>query len=211
MGIRMIDYSIFLWKSPLKEDAVEMAYAKNQVRKVLTFDDFVKHISDHNGVFTRGTVKGVVSDTCSCLVEQLLMGNKVQFGELGIFSISITCEPAATLKEFSEDNIKEVNILFNPGEDFENLRSKAEFNLVASRAVQAATIKAVKANETTVDLEAVKKKPNSTEDDTNMPSGDSGSTPSGGSTTPSGGSGSTDTENPDKGTEGSGDGPSEMN
>lgn len=202
MGNSMIDYSIFLWKIPLKEDAVEMAYAKNQVRKVLTFDEFVKHISDHNGVFTRGTVKGVVSDTCACLVEQLLMGNKVQFGELGIFSISITCEPAATLKEFSEDNIKEVNILFNPGEDFENLRSKAEFNLVASRAVQAATIKAVKANETSVDLEAAKKKPNSTEDGDNKPSGDGGNTPStGGSTpsdggsTPSGGSGSDGTGN----------------
>ncbi len=187
MGNSMIDYSIFLWKSPLKEDAVEMAYAKNQVRKVLTFDEFVKHISDHNGVFTRGTVKGVVSDTCACLVEQLLMGNKVQFGELGIFSISITCEPAATLKEFSEDNIKEVNILFNPGEDFENLRSKAEFNLVASRAVQAATIKAVKANETSVDLEAAKKKPNSTEDGDNKPSGDGGNTPSTGGSTPSDG------------------------
>ena len=85
MGKRMIDYSIFMWKSPLVQDAVEMAYAKNQVRKVLTFDEFVKHISDHNGVFTRGTVKGVVSDTCACLVEQLLLGNKVQFGELGIF------------------------------------------------------------------------------------------------------------------------------
>lgn len=187
MGNSMIDYSIFLWKSPLKEDAVEMAYAKNQVRKVLTFDEFVKHISDHNGVFTRGTVKGVVSDTCACLVEQLLMGNKVQFGELGIFSISITSEPAATLKEFSEDNIKEVNILFNPGEDFENLRSKAEFNLVASRAVQSATIKAVKANETIVDLEAAKKKPNSTEDGGNKPSGDGGDTPTGGGSTPSGG------------------------
>jgi len=186
----MIDYSIFMWKSPLKEDAVEMAYAKNQVRKVLTFDEFVKHISDHNGVFTRGTVKGVVSDTCSCLVEQLLMGNKVQFGELGIFSISITSEPAATLKEFSEDNIKEVNILFNPGEDFENLRSKAEFNLVASRAVQAATIKAVKENETTVDLEAAKKKANSTDKDDNKPSGDGGDTPTGGNTPTGGGSGS---------------------
>lgn len=197
----MIDYSIFLWKSPLKEDAVEMAYAKNQVRKVLTFDDFVKHISDHNGVFTRGTVKGVVSDTCACLVEQLLMGNKVQFGELGIFSISITCEPAATLKEFSEDNIKEVNILFNPGEDFENLRSKAEFNLVASRAVQAATIKAVKANETNVDLEAVKKKPTSSGNGDSKPSG--GSTPSGGTpsegNTPSGGEGSENSGNTDNG------------
>lgn len=197
----MIDYSIFLWKSPLKEDAVEMAYAKNQVRKVLPFDDFVKHISDHNGVFTRGTVKGVVSDTCACLVEQLLMGNKVQFGELGIFSISITCEPAATLKEFSEDNIKEVNILFNPGEDFENLRSKAEFNLVASRAVQAATIKAVKANETNVDLEAVKKKPTSSGNGDSKPSG--GSTPSGGTpsegNTPSGGEGSENSGNTDSG------------
>lgn len=184
----MIDYSIFMWKSPLKEDAVEMAYAKNQVRKVLTFDEFVKHISDHNGVFTRGTVKGVVSDTCSCLVEQLLMGNKVQFGELGIFSISITSEPAATLKEFSEDNIKEVNILFNPGEDFENLRSKAEFNLVASRAVQAATIKAVKANETSVDLEAAKKKNDSSDN-----SGNEDKKPSDGNSTPTGGDTGTDT------------------
>lgn len=184
----MIDYSIFMWKSPLKEDAVEMAYAKNQVRKVLTFDEFVKHISDHNGVFTRGTVKGVVSDTCSCLVEQLLMSNKVQFGELGIFSISITSEPAATLKEFSEDNIKEVNILFNPGEDFENLRSKAEFNLVASRAVQAATIKAVKANETSVDLEAAKKKNDSSDN-----SGNEDKKPSDGNSTPVGGDTGTDT------------------
>lgn len=184
----MIDYSIFMWKSPLKEDAVEMAYAKNQVRKVLTFDEFVKHISDHNGVFTRGTVKGVVSDTCSCLVEQLLMGNKVQFGELSIFSISITSEPAATLKEFSEDNIKEVNILFNPGEDFENLRSKAEFNLVASRAVQAATIKAVKANETSVDLEAAKKKNDSSDN-----SGNEDKKPSDGNNTPTGGDTGTDT------------------
>ena len=184
----MIDYSIFMWKSPLKEDAVEMAYAKNQVRKVLTFDELVKHISDHNGVFTRGTVKGVVSDTCACLVEQLLMGNKVQFGELGIFSISITSEPAATLKEFSEDNIKEVNILFNPGEDFENLRSKAEFNLVASRAVQAATIKAVKANETSVDLEAAKKKNDSSDN-----SGNEDKKPSDGNSTPAGGNTDTDT------------------
>ena len=145
----MINYSTYMWKSPLDETAKEQAYAKNQVTKVMSFDDFVKHISDHNGVFTRGTVKGVVSDTCSCLVEQLLNGYKVQFGELGIFSISITCEPAATLKDFSSDNIKAVNILFNPGIDFENL--------VTSRAIQAASLKAVKENKDTVDLAALKK------------------------------------------------------
>lgn len=154
----MINYSTFMWKSPLDEDSVEKAYAKNQVSKVMTFDEFVKHIADHNGVFTRGTVKGVVSDTCSCLVEQLLNGNKIQFGELGTFGISITCEPAETLKKFTADNIKEVNILFTPGADFENLRSHAEFVPVASRAAQAATLKAEKAGEGTVDLNAAKGK-----------------------------------------------------
>lgn len=145
-----------MWKSPLDESAVEMAYAKNQVAKVMTFDEFVKHIADHNGVFTRGTVKGVVSDTCSCLVEQLLNGNKVQFGELGTFGISISCEPAESLKAFTATNIKEVNILFTPGEDFENLRSRAEFVPVASRKAQAATLKAEKAGEAIVDLVAAK-------------------------------------------------------
>ena len=156
MGKCMINYSTFLWKSPLDDKATEMAYAKNQVTKVMSFDEFVKHISDHNGVFTRGTVKGVVSDTCSCLVEQLLNGCKVQFGELGIFSISLTCDPAPSLKEFSADNIKVVNLLFTPGADFENLRSKAEFNLVTSRAVQNASIKALKEGADIVDLAALR-------------------------------------------------------
>lgn len=161
----MISYSTFMWKSPLMPDSEEKAYAKNQVNKVLDFDEFVQHISDHNGVFTRGTVKGVVSDTCSCLVEQLLNGNKVQFGELGVFGISITCEPAASLKEFTEGNIKEVNILFSPGPDFENLRSKAEFNLVTSRAIQVASIRALKENKTSVDFEAIKKKADDSKDE----------------------------------------------
>ena len=152
----MINYSTFLWKNPTDEDAVEKAYAKNQVTKVMTFDEFVKHIADHNGVFTRGTVKGVVSDTCSCLVEMLLNGYKVQFGELGVFGISLTCEPADSLDKFTAANIKEVNIVFNPGEDFENLRSRAEFTPVASRIAQAATLKAEKNGETTVDLAAAK-------------------------------------------------------
>lgn len=193
-----------MWKSPLDDKAPEMAYAKNQVTKVMSFDEFVKHISDHNGVFTRGTVKGVVSDTCSCLVEQLLNGNKVQFGELGIFSISITCDPAPSLKEFTADNIKVVNLLFTPGADFENLRSKAEFNLVASRAVQNASIKALKEGADVVNLAALRSSssnpsPEEPTDPDNTPTGggsdntggseDSG-TDTGGST---GGSGEEDT------------------
>lgn len=156
MGRYMINYSVYLFKNALMEESEEKAYARSQVTKVMSFDEFVKHIAEHNGVFSRGTVKGVVADTCTCLVEQLLAGNKVKFGELGTFSVSIQSEPADSLAEFTAKNIKEVNIVFTPGEDFENLRSKAEFKLVTSRAVQAATLKAVKEGEDMVDLAALR-------------------------------------------------------
>ena len=143
----------------LKPEEPMKAYAKNQVNEIWSLEKFAKHIASHNGVFSRGTVKGVLSDMCECLVEQLLNGNKIQLGELGTFGISISCDPAESLEKFTSKNIKAVNILFAPGEDFENLLHRAEFNPVASRAAQAATLKAEKGNEKTVDLEAAKKKP----------------------------------------------------
>ena len=143
-------------KNPAKPEAPEKAYAKNQVSEIWTLEKFAKHIADHNGVYSRGTVKGVISDMCECLVEQLLNGNKIQLGELGTFGISISSVGADSLDKFTSKNIKAVNILFAPGVDFENLIGRAEFNLVASRSAQAATLKAEKAGETTVDLAAAK-------------------------------------------------------
>lgn len=173
--------------SVMNPEAKAKAYAKNQVNEIWTLEKFAKHIADHNGVYSRGTVKGVLSDMCECLVEQLLNGNKIQLGELGTFGISISSTPAETLEKFTAKNIKAVNILFAPGEDFDNLIGRAEFNLVASRAAQNATLKAEKSNEKTVDLEAAKKKNNASSggaDNSGKPS-----TPDGGGS----GSGSTAT------------------
>ena len=60
------------------------------------------------------------------------------------------------MESFTTANIKAVNIVFTPGEDFENLISRVSFNLVASRVAQAATLKTEKAGGTTVDLEAAR-------------------------------------------------------
>ena len=154
----MIDYSLFLMRNPLKPELPEKAYAKNQVSEIWTLEKFAKHIADHNGVYSRGTVKGVISDMCECLVEQLLNGVKIQMGELGTFGISISSEGADSIEKFTAKNIKAVNILFAPGVDFENLIGRAEFNLVPSRVAQAATLKAEKMMLDTVDLAAAKKK-----------------------------------------------------
>ena len=160
-----------------KEEAPK-AYAKAQVKEVMTFRQFVAHIAEHGG-HKRGQVKGVLSDTCSCLVEQLLEGKKILLDDLGNFWISLTSMGAENCEAFTSKNITGVKIIFTPGEDFENLLGRAEFNLVASRFAQAATLKAEKAGETTVDLAAAKNKvtgPTDPADPTNPDNG-GGSTP----------------------------------
>ena len=191
----MIEYSIYMMGNPIKPEEPQKAYAKNQVREIWDLNKFCKHIASHNAGYSRGMVKAILSDMCDCIVEQLLNGNKIKLGEFGVFSSSINCEGAESLEKFTEENIKSVNIKFNPGVDFENLVDQAEFKLVASRAGQAALLKAEKANETTVDLEAAKKKPTKDDKSDNKPSGDGGDTPN-----PGGGSST------DSGTDGSGDG-----
>lgn len=180
----MIEYSIYMMGNPIKPEEPQKAYAKNQVREIWDLNKFCKHIASHNAGYSRGMVKAILSDMCDCIVEQLLNGNKIKLGEFGVFSISINCEGAESLEKFTEENIK-----FNPGVDFENLVGQAEFKLVASRAGQAALLKAEKANETTVDLEAAKKKPTKDDKSDNKPSGDGGDTPNpGGDSNPGGGS-----------------------
>ena len=191
----MIDYSVYMMRNPLKPELPEKAYAKNQVSEIWPLEKFAKHIADHNGVFSRGTVKGVLSDTCECLVEQLLNGKKVELGELGTFGISLSSEGAPSVKEFSAKNIKAVNILFAPGPDFENLINRAEFNLVTSRAVQAATLSAVKEGMDTVDLTALRKD-NSTETPSGSDPNGSTSNPSGGNENPGSGSDSPSVDEP---------------
>ena len=179
MGKSMINYSVFMLPNPIDNSAAPKAYARAQAKEVMSFRSFIQHIADHGG-YTRGKVKGVLADMCECLVEMLLEGKKVQLDELGNFWISLSCEGAESCEKFTADNIKGVNIVFTPGVDFENLIGKAEFSPVASRAAQAATLKAEKTGAKTVDLEAAKK--NTTSSDVTPTDPDDG-----GSTTPSGG------------------------
>ena len=157
MGNRMINYSVYMLPNQMNKEEAPKAYAKAQVKEVMTFRQFVAHIAEHGG-HKRGQVKGVLSDTCSCLVEQLLEGKKILLDDLGNFWISLTSMGAENCEAFTSKNITGVKIIFTPGEDFENLLGRAEFNLVASRFAQAATLKAEKAGETTVDLAAAKNK-----------------------------------------------------
>ena len=192
-----------MMQNPIHPEKGSLAYAKAQVSEVMSFRKFVQHIAEHGG-YTRGKVKGVISDMCTCLVEMLLEGKKIQLDELGDFWISLSCDGAESCEKFTADNIKAMNIIFTPGVDFENLIAKAEFTPVASRTAQAATLKAEKTGKTSVDLDAAKKKPTSStdEDDNKKPSGDGGTTPAGGGSSSTGGSSSSTGQGSDSDTGG---------
>ena len=177
----------------MKPEEAPKAYAKNQVREIWELDKFCKHIASHNAGYSRGMVKAILSDMCDCLVEQLLNGNKIRLGSLGVFSASISSDGAESVDKFTEDNIKAVNINFNAGKDFENLIGQAEFKLVASRIAQAAVLRAEKKGEGSVDLDAAKKKPAAGKDEGGNTPTDGGDTPNGGGTPSTPGDGGSDT------------------
>lgn len=159
----MLNYSVFSMMNPMKPAEEPRYYGRLQINETLSLEKFASHIVDHGGVFSRGTVKGVIADMCDCIVEQLLNGNKVKLGELGEFSLSMSAEGAPSAADFTAQNIRSLNIVFTPGEQFANLRAQAVFNPVPSRLLQAAALKAEKMGESTIDVNAVKKRPSTEE------------------------------------------------
>lgn len=90
-------------------------YARARHLKTLTFNQFIQHIAEHGSNFTRAEVAGVAYKMQDCLLELLLAGNKVQFGEIGTFYLSIQSKPADTLQDFNvSEHIKGVKLNFAP-------------------------------------------------------------------------------------------------
>ena len=155
----MINYSIYITsKKPgtKKENYNQVgtaAYGTAQIHDSLSFDEFCEHIADHNSPFSKGTIKGVLTDAVACIREQLLAGNSVQMGDLGSFYVELSCSPADATDEFTAANIKAVNVTWSPGKNFKNLRDVAEFQVVPSRKAQADAIEVIRNEETIEGLE----------------------------------------------------------
>ena len=147
-----IKYSLTMQSNPTNPEEPEKAYARVQINEVISTQKFINHISEHNGVFSKGTVKGVTTDMVGCLREMLLAGNKVEIDGLGTFFISLQSKSAASIDKFTSANIEKVNVLFTPSAELEDLVREAVFEQVTTRAAQAATLKAQKEGKTVVDL-----------------------------------------------------------
>ena len=147
-----VKYSVNLMMNTMTKDEPAKAYARLQYNDVVSTKKFVNHISEHNGVFSKGTVKGVITDLVSCLREMLVSGNKVVLEGLGSFSPTLSSKGADSVVAFTAANITGMNIVFTPAEELQNLLDDATFEQVTTRRVQAAALKAEKTGQDTVNI-----------------------------------------------------------
>ncbi len=82
------------------------AYGKYFAYPVITetydIDKLVDHMASHNTPFSRGALKGMITDMVACIRELVLQGIAVKIADLAIISIGIKNKAgAASEKEFT--------------------------------------------------------------------------------------------------------------
>ncbi len=157
-----LKYSLAMRKNPIHPDEPEKAYASLQLNGVLDIDALAAHMANHNSIYSKGTIVGIITDMCHCVKEAITEGNAIELGDLGRFTPSITCEgalpgtdaegnPKTAMEMFTADNIKDVNVNYEVGSGLDFKRDDFVFEYTTTRKVQAAAKKAQKKGETSVD------------------------------------------------------------
>ena len=77
-------------------------FAYPVISQTYDIDKLVDHMASHNTPFSRGAMKGMITDMVACIRELVLQGVAVKIADLAIFSIGIKNKAgAATEKEFN--------------------------------------------------------------------------------------------------------------
>lgn len=149
----MINYSIGMKPNPTDKSAPKKAYAYAQYTDSMDLNDFAEHIASHGSVYARADIAAVLTLAVDCMREQLLCGMQICLGDLGKFYVSLQSEGADSIADFnSATHIKDVLVKWSPGSRFCDLHSEATFNLVPSRKMAAALLKAIKSGDESMDL-----------------------------------------------------------
>jgi predicted histone-like DNA-binding protein len=101
-------------------------YGRVVSTKTMSYQELCKHMSEHNSVYGEDVCLGVANKLQYCILEQLLEGKKVQFGELGTFYLSVKSTGANKEEDFNlGTNINGLFLCFSPSRtDVNNLSSK---------------------------------------------------------------------------------------
>ena len=121
-----------------KSAAYGKFFAYPVIEETINLDALAEHMSNHNTPYSKGAIKGMLTDMVGCIKELLLEGKNVKIADLAIFSLGIKNNGGAVSEEaFTvSKNIKGVK-----------LRARATGELIAKSLNLEATLK--KASATT--------------------------------------------------------------
>ena len=98
---------IELYLSKVTENSeTEMAgktYARVNYKQSMTISDMARHMSEHNTVFSEGSILGVLTDFVKCVREMVLNGNTVKIDNLAIFKASVEANGLELLYDAETD------------------------------------------------------------------------------------------------------------
>lgn len=72
----------------------------------IDIDALAAHMAAHNTPFSKGAIKGILTDAVSCTKELLLDGKTVKLADLAIFSLGIHCKGADDPNSATVQNIR---------------------------------------------------------------------------------------------------------
>ena len=140
-----IPYSLTLRQIvPGEPEMGNKTFPQAQYAQNLSMNDMASHMASHGSKYTRGDIIAVATQLVDCIREQLLLGNRVNLGDLGTFYVTLKAEAADNAESFSTALIKDVNVRWSPSTQFKSLINEATFTYVGTREAQAEARKAEK-------------------------------------------------------------------
>ena len=123
-----------------KSPAFGKWFAFPVIEETIDLDALAEHMSNHNTPYSKGAIKGMLTDMVSCIKELLLEGKNVKIADLAIFSLGIKNNGGAVSEEVFtvSKNIKGVK-----------LRARATGELIAKSLNLEATLKKASATSKT--------------------------------------------------------------
>ncbi|MDO5104572.1 HU family DNA-binding protein [Capnocytophaga sp.] len=88
--------------------------------------DIAKTIASKSSL-TAGDIANVIQNLLEELPKELAKGNSVKLGEFGTFRISISSEGVENEKDFNTSMIKDVRIIFTPGQEIKKAIEDVSF------------------------------------------------------------------------------------
>ena len=109
-----------------KSKANNKWYGRVVTTNTMTYKQLTNHMAEHNSVYSEDICEGVAIKLQRCLLEQLLEGKKVQFGDFGTFYLSAQSQGAVDEDKFNlGQHINGLRLRFTPSRlDINNLSSK---------------------------------------------------------------------------------------